>query len=237
MKLTTFEVLKLFLFLSILTATLPTEAQITVPMDASKKILFIPLSSIESQYLDNTSKLPEIEYTDSFYIDLSNKIVQNEIAGHFKSIAMIDPENLVKFTSVIIHDKKDSSTLPDSVTRIITEIADQYKADFVVIPNFCKLKYTAIHQKNWRDGKYGDSYERPVAYKAHAEYKISFYLKNGKLNWSNAGIGKAAKPMFYSMVKKKHFEKDIVKNSKKIFAPPLVKALRKAITASFKPIF
>ena len=203
----------------------------TVFLDISKKQLLVPLRNIQTEYDDNTTKLPSIEYSDSYYAEISDQIVFNELSKSFKSVELLTDTNAIKRIYSTLTIKKDSSNAQkaDSLQKIIQEIADHYKAEFVVIPAYCSLKYKTAHQRNWREAKGGSSYERPVSITASAEYLIQFYQKNGVLVRESTGKAQTGKPLMYSFFKKKKIEKNLVSNSRKKYAPPLMRALSKAI--------
>lgn len=207
-----------------------------VLFDASKKQLIVPLINISSEYLDNQSKLPEIEFSDSYYSQISDQILYNEISKSFKSVELLSDTDVINRLYSAINQDSGKSVNADSLKVIIRETIDKYKVDFLIIPISCKLKFKTVHQNNWRDGRGGSSYERPVSISAFAEYHIQFYQKDGNLNRESKGTAKTGKPLMYSLFKKKNIEKDVVKNSKKKYAPPLLKALHKAIVNAVKNI-
>jgi hypothetical protein len=207
-----------------------------VLLDPSKKQLIVPLKNISSEYLDNQSKLPEIEFSDSYYSQISDQILFNEISKSFKSVELLSDTDVINRLYSAINQDSIKSADADSLKVLIREIIDKYKVDFLVIPIFCKLKFKTVHQNNWRDGKGGSSYERPVSISAFAEYHIQFYQKDGNLSRESKGDAKTGKPLMYSFFKKKNLNKDVVNNSKKKYAPPLLRALHKAITNAVKNI-
>lgn len=205
--------------------------QVSTILDGSKKQLIVPLRNIQSDYIDNTTKLPQIEYSDSYFAEVSDKIVFQRLSKSFKSVEiLIDSNDINKIYSAIQWSKNENKLkFTDTFQSIVKEIAAKYSADFVVIPGYCFLKYKTIHQKSWRDARAGSSYERPVSITAFVEYNIQFFQKDGLLNREGNGKAKSEKPLLYSLLKKKKFENKIVENSRKVYAPPLLKALSKSI--------
>lgn len=200
-------------------------------LDGSKKQLIVPIRNIQSDYTDNTSKLPQIEYSDSYFAEVSDQIVFQGLSKSFKSVELLtDTSDINKIYSAMSWLKDEKKiTFTDTIQKIIRDVAVKYAVDFVVIPGYCTLKYKTVHPKNWRDGKGGSSYERPVSITAFAEYKIQFFQRDGVLNREGVGNAKCEKPVLYSYFKKKNFEKKIVENSRKKYAPPLLRAMSKSI--------
>jgi|GEM_PF-2407959 len=207
-------------------------------LDDSKKQLLVPLKYIETHYTDNQSSLPQIEHSDSYYSSIADQIVFKELSKTFKSIELlIDSSDITRIYSSCTFINDSSKLVPSAdFPKVLQEITDKYKADFIVIPQFCKLTYKAIQQKGWRDSRGGSSYERPVNVQASSDYAIAFYQKNGILNRSAKGSAHNGKPLFYDYAKKKNFDKNVVENSRKKYAPPLLRALSKSIEDAFKKL-
>jgi hypothetical protein len=200
-------------------------------LEGSKKQLIVPIRNIQSDYTDNTTKLPLIEYSDSYFAEVSDQIVFQRISKSFKSVELLTDTNDIStiYSEMIWLKDEGKIKLTDAFQNAVKEVAEKYSADFVVIPGYCTLKYKTVHQNGWRDGRGGSSYARPESITAFAEYKIQFFQKDGVLNRESMGNAKSGKPLFYSYFKKKNFDKKIVENSKKKYAPPLLRALSKSI--------
>ena len=200
-------------------------------LDGTKKPLIVPIRNIQSTYIDNSSKLPQIEYGDSYLAELSDQIVFQSLLKTFQSVELLtDSVDINKIYSAMTWAKDDGTIkVSDAFQTIVQEIAAKYAVDFVVIPGYCILKYRSVHQKNWREARSGSSYERPVSITAYAEYEIQFFQKDGALNRKSNGKAKSEKPIFYSYFKKKNLEKNLVQNSRKKYAPPLIRAMSKSI--------
>jgi hypothetical protein len=223
-------ILSMFLFITESGTFAQNNPRLTL-LDGSKKQLIVPIRNIQSDYTDNTSKLPLIEYSDSYFAEVSDQIVFQGLSKTFKSVELLTDTNDIKaIYSAIIWSKDEGEVdFTDVFQNVVKEIAAKYTADFVVIPGYCTLKYKTFHQKSWRNARSGSSYERPVSVTAYAEYKIHFFQKDGCLNREGRGNAKSGKPLFYEYFKKRNFDKKIVENSKKKYAPPLLRALSKSI--------
>ncbi|HEX2956625.1 MAG TPA: hypothetical protein VHO70_07330 [Chitinispirillaceae bacterium] len=188
--------------------------------------LFINLDTITSKYTDNTVLLPEIEYSDSFYCSAVNNLLLYECSKLFtvkQVLTSSETENLPLFSVF-----SDYSSKPDMQKKII-EIAKKYDVGYVVIPYSCTLQHSAIRPQGWRGGKYEGSYEQPISYSANARLDVQIWNRDGFLAFEKIGTGLTGRPFLYDAVKKKRNDNiDIVKRSKKLFSPPLLRALSEA---------
>jgi hypothetical protein len=107
-----------------------------VLLDPSKKQLIVPLKNISSEYLDNQSKLPEIEFSDSYYSQISDQILFNEISKSFKSVELLSDTDVINRLYSAINQDSIKSADADSLKVLIREIIDKYKVDFY--PIMCK---------------------------------------------------------------------------------------------------
>lgn len=207
-------------------------------LDDSKKQLIIPLKNIESVYYDNKTDLPKKEHSDTYYARVSDQIVFKELSKSFKTVELLtDSADIEKIYTFFSYDKDSGKIVQKKeFTDILKEIALKYKADFIVMTQFCQLSYKTLHQNNWRDARGGSSYERPEKVMASAEFSLVFIQKNGVINREIKGSAKSGKPLFYPYVKKGKYEKNVVENSRKKYAPPLIKVLSKSIGDAFKKL-
>lgn len=188
--------------------------------------LFINLDTITTKYTDNTVLLPEIEYSDSFYCSATNNLLLYECSKLFNVKQVLtspESDSLPKMSTF-----SENSSNPD-LQSIISAIAKKYDVGYVVIPYSCTLQHNAVRRSGWRDGKYGGSYEQPISYTATARLDLQIWNRDGVLVFEKIGVGLTGRPFLYDSVKNKRNEKDdIVKRSKKLFSPPLLRALSEA---------
>lgn len=205
--------------------------------DTSLTILYLPLKSIKSEYIDNTSLKPEVEYSDSFYIEAANALVLFELSRIFK----VTDQHPDSTGNKKVPQKEEywsnlvkSETSEDTISELIAGIAKEFNSDLVAVPYSCSIKHSAVRQKGWRGGKYEGSYVRPVTYSANAQFHVQIWSKDGKLLYEKIGLGAAGRPIFYSMFKKRTPDASSPTFARKLFAPPLAKALKEAIRKSLE---
>lgn len=166
-----------------------------------------------------------IEFSNSFYLESVNKLITFQISKRFKLIPSDSSTGSVQKWSKV---NGDTTTPVGPVSQMIRDLASSYKADLIVIPYSCEILHKSIQQNGWREGKYGGSYEKPISYSANADLHLQVWDKTGKLIYERIGKGVSGQPLFYSMFKHKSKE-NIVGYARKVFAPPLLRALNKAV--------
>ncbi len=210
----------------------------TSVLTVDKKQLVVPLKFIETSYKDNSTDLPVIEYNDQYCAQVADQIVFKELSKRFQNIELLTDTTDIRKLYETIQWNKDSTkvTITAEFTKICTELSTKYKADNIVMPQYCLMTYKQVHQNNWRNGRGGSSYERPVSVRAFSEFSIAFFQKDGALLRSSKGSASFGKPLFYKYARKKNFDTNIVENSKKKYAPPLLRALNRSIVDAFGAI-
>jgi len=210
-------------------------SQGTSVLTVDKKQLLVPLKFIETSYKDNSTALPVMEYSDQYYAQVADQIVFKELSKRFQNIELLTDTTDIRKLYETVQWNMDSARVIVSAefTKICTELSMKYKADNVVIPQYCQMYYKQIHQSNWRDGRGGSSYERPVSVRALSEFSIAFFQTNGTVIRSSKGSASFGKPLMYKYARKKNFDANIVENSKKKYAPPLLRALNRSIVDAF----
>ncbi|NLG18358.1 MAG: hypothetical protein GX556_13580 [Fibrobacter sp.] len=213
-------------------------ADSSVLNDRTQTVLCLPVRSIQSRYVDNTAIKPEIEFSDSFYIEAANSLLLFELT-HLYKVSGLDSDSAAMKPLPEIKDSWSnlvkSEGSKEEISELIRSTAEQFNADLIVIPYSCSIKHSAVRPGGWRDGKFSGSYDRPVSYTATAQFHLQIWSKDGNLLFEKIGKGSNGRPVFYPLFKNK--VKTDAKNPEfahKIFAPPLVKALNEAIRSSLK---
>jgi hypothetical protein len=207
----------------------------TSVLKVDKKQLLVPLKFIETSYKDNSTTLPVMDYSDQYYAQVADQIVFKELSKRFQNIELLTDTTDIRKLYETIQWNKDSARLivSSEFAKICLELSTKYKTDNIVMPEFCVMTYKQVHQSNWRDGRGGSSYERPVSVRAFSEFSIAFFQKDGTIIRSSKGNASFGKPLFYKYARKKNFDANIVENSKKKYAPPLLRALNRSIVDAF----
>jgi hypothetical protein len=210
-------------------------SQGTSVLTVDKKQLLVPLKFIKTSYKDNSTALPIMEYSDQYYAQVADQIVFKELSKRFQNIELLTDTSDIRKLYETVQWNKDSTSVIVSAefAKICEELSTKYKSDNIVMPQYCLMSYKQVHQNNWRDARGGSSYERPVSVKALSEYSIAFFQTNGALLRSSKGSASFGKPLFYKYARKKNFDANIVENSKKKYAPPLLRALNRSIVDAF----
>lgn len=202
--------------------------------DPSKTALFIQLDSIKTTYINNISPVSYTELSDSFFLETANELALCRTSSIFKfkknqelNSGKISNRKTLHFSIL----EKDT-ILKDSVCKEVKEIASINDVDYIIIPYSCEIKYSKLQPESWRN--YSGSYERPVTYTATASFHLQIWSKEGKLLFEKIGYGKNRRPMFYDIFKRKKPDEDIVSYAKKLYAPPMIRALNEAVKYATK---
>jgi hypothetical protein len=203
--------------------------------DSRKSVLCLSLKKIHVEYIDNTRQKPEVQYSDSFFINAANELLIFETSQNFN---VVKPEintegSIIKSElpgySLLAHDTANK----DSNAKLISKIAETKGADLIVVPYACVLKQYSAQGKGWR-GNSGPGYEKPVSYTATTLFHVQIWNKNGCLLYERISRTDKSRPVLYSLLKKEKTETDIVLFAKKMYAPPMLKSLYSAIKLSMR---
>ncbi len=203
-------------------------------------ILYVPMNRVRVAYINKTKIMPKKEFTDSFFVESANDLINYECTQYFDLCPFteglsdlkdsIAPRNRLRYSVL----KNDTGKL-DSVSTFIKTIARRFNVDLILFPYACKLNHIVFQQKGWRQTI---ATSRPIKYKAKTEVHLQIWNKNGILLFEKIGTDQTRKPYLYSFFKKRHPEKeqDIATFANRFFAPPMIKSLSTSITRalSFK---
>lgn len=116
------------------------------------------------------------------------------------------------------------------MSRLLTN----YNCEGMVIPVVCSLEEYTVKRKEWRNGKYSSSYKQPVDNIAHVMFHVTVINRAGDVVYDATGTSKKKKPILYSLFKKRRKERDTESLSKKMYGPPMLRALRDAVYNSLQ---
>jgi hypothetical protein len=199
--------------------------------------LYVPLEMVAVEYHDNTRARPEKQFDDTFFIDAANGLALYELSRIFQVLEGPDSlrdslRSLCRFRYSRIDSSRDS--LP-RVAALVRAAAKLSGADFVVLPYACSIRHSVIRQPGWRNDKYESGhYERPTEHAARARFHIQVWTNDGEILYERAVSAVTREPFLYSMFKQAQKGRDIAVYARKYFAPPMVKALSKAIRESLR---
>ena len=127
------------------------------------------------------------------------------------------------------------TAVPRVLIEQIIDISHECKAGLIVIPIGCCIQQTATQERGWRDDKYGPSYARPVKYYAEARFHVQIWDGKGILLYERIGKGSSGRPLLYRLFKRDPKKSETYTAfARRVFAPPLVKALNEAVVDALK---
>jgi hypothetical protein len=203
-----------------------------VLLNRGKVALCVPLDSVRLASVDNTTSSPDTLFSDSFLVEAANRMLAFEVSKNFKTGALkrdnSDSAAVFPHTGYSRLDR-DTADL-QRIAALVRRLAEKNGADLVVIPYSLTIRQVTIKPAGWRNDRFGPGYERPVSYTAKTSFHVQIWDRTGRLVYERTGKTDTGRPFLYSLFKReKKIDKDIVKYAKRFFAPPLVKALYKAI--------
>jgi|WetSurMetagenome_2_1015567.scaffolds.fasta_scaffold00130_13 hypothetical protein len=194
--------------------------------------LCVPLDSLHVDYVDNTTAVPDSFFSDSFLVHAADAMLAFEAAKNFRlrKTQGDAPDSAGVFRrmrySPLSHDTADFQAVSDR----IQSLAEKYNATLVVVPYSAEIKQVTIKPAGWRNDRFGPGYERPTTSTAKVNFHVQIWDRKGNLLYERIASGEVGKPFLYSAFKReKNPDKDIVKYAKRLYAPPVVKALYNAI--------
>jgi hypothetical protein len=192
--------------------------------------LCAPFKNVSVEYRDNTGLKPDSLFADSFFAEAANGLLTFEAKQRYrlcpkKTEASDSMETLERGRySPLNGDTAFGSATSERISRL----AQKYSVDLVIVPYSCVIKQRTQSGTGWRKAS-GPGYDRPVSFSATATVHIQIWNASGRLLYERIGTSQTGKPLLYSLLKKEKTGNDIVKFAKKMFAPPLVKALYMSI--------
>lgn len=205
--------------------------------DTTQKMLLLNIDSVVTEYYDDTKVDPEIEFSDTFFVEAANKLFSFELNKVFPVTQIDTLDSLYSLSKYNGYSQLNKTGDKEKVSKKIKDIAAKYDVAFVLVPIKVYMKHITTKPQGWRDSP---SYEKPVNYKAISKIVIQIWNREGELLLENKGFSDTGRPVLYKIVnrkKKKKGEesnKDIADFAKRFYSPPIVRALNKAIKKSLK---
>ena len=185
-------------------------------------------------YDDNTARNPDSVFSDSFFIETANSLIEFECKKYFSLHK--DQRMMKEYDTIISELKKNQYSrlyeTPQDFNNIslrIKEIINAFNVDYLIIPYSCEINHSSFQQKGWRNSPH---YMRPIKYSVCTKTHLQIWNHEGVLVYERISIKKTGKPFLYSFFGKINKPDNIIKYSKSIFAPPALKSLSKAISSA-----
>jgi hypothetical protein len=200
----------------------------------SKKALVVPFVGVSTEYRDNTQAYPDTQFTDSFLVLAANTFIMYEAAGYYSPIQP-DSTNAIEGTpprySVLAGDTADRG----AAAEYIRGLCSRFGTDLVIVPHRFETGYKVYQAEGWRHNE-GPGYARPVEADGFARVHIQIWDSKGKLLYERLGTARTGKPMLFGMFngkrsrarRRKTLEQDVVRAARKLYAPPIIRAIGKA---------
>lgn len=204
----------------------------------SKRVLIVPTLNIHTNYRDNTQARPEVQFTDSFLLATTNTFVRFEAARRYDPLPLsLDSTATAALprASVLTSDTAAESEL----RTLVAHLADSADADLVALAIACSTGYKVYQPDGWRNNT-GPAYARPTDATGFARVHLQVRARDGRLLYECIGKSSIGRPMLYGVFNGKRstarrelaMKTDIVKAARKLYAPPIVRAIGRAARAA-----
>ena len=189
------------------------------------KTAIMAVDTMYSEVFDNTGEDAPTEISDSFFLAASAKLIGVEVSKKFAPV--------VKKGLFLTPSAKRNGFSNLDTTQKCTTFADTVKAfalesgaALVVVPFRVSMKHITYKPEGWRDSP---SYEQPASYRAVATVHLQLWKADGTLLAEKIIVKDSGKPFLYNLMKKKQSSEDIARYASRFYAPPILKALNKAV--------
>lgn len=193
------------------------------------RIACVSQSDIEIRYSDNTRALPDSQFSDTFFIETVNALLKYELSRQFEAV-LATPTDLIDSLgpSLFGYSKISADTVDQSATAAaVAVVAESTGAELVFIPYSVHVRHSTYQPESWRAR--GPSYERPISISAESTFHGQIWTAEGTLLYERISVRDAGRPILYNLLGKEEPGEDIVHYAKRVYSPPMVKALYRAI--------
>jgi hypothetical protein len=203
-------------------------------VDAGKRVVCVPLRSVRSSYTNSAHVADGQMHTDSFMVEAFNALLPFEASKVLTTVACTSGGTQALMDSapsfsLLAADSADSV----GAASFFRALALRCDVDYVLYPYACTVDYAITTSKGWRDDKYGQSYARPIAYRAGTSVHTQFWNREGKLVMERIGSARADRSLMHSFFKRKRDKEDnMVLAASRFYATPILKSLYKSIEAA-----
>lgn len=205
-------------------------------LTGADRIAYIPRSQIDIRYRDNTRALPDSQFSETFFLETVNALIKYELSQQFATVTGAPPDLIDSLgQSPYGYSRISADTLDYSATSAaIQSVAECTGAELVFVPYSVQVRHSTHQPQSWRSR--GPSYERPVSISAASTLHGQIWGADGTLLYERISVKDAGRPILYNLLAKKEPDEDIVRYAKRVYSPPLVKAVYRAIQAVVRGI-
>jgi hypothetical protein len=192
-------------------------------------VLVVPLMTIRAQYRDNTQAAPDTQFTDSFLTAAANTFLRFEVA---RLCEVLPADTLA---AALLRESALGGDSAGSLAAHVRALAESSGVDLVVVARACTTGYRVYQPEGWRQNT-GPGYARPVESTGFARLHIQILGRDGAPLYECTGRASVGKPLLYGMFnarrrrarREEELRADVVKAARKLYAPPVVRAIGKA---------
>lgn len=195
------------------------------------RVAYVPQLNVEIRYRDNTRALPDSQFSDTFFVETLNALLKYELSQQFEAV-LAAPTDLIDSLgpNLFGYSKISADTIDHSATAAaVLVVAENTGAELVFIPYSVHVRHSTHQPKSWRTR--GPSYERPISISAASTFHGQIWAADGTLLYERISVKDAGRPILYNLLGKEEPGEDIVRYAKRVYSPPMVKALYRAIQA------
>jgi hypothetical protein len=203
-----------------------------------KKALIVPVAAVETRYRDNTRADPDTSFSDSALVAVANAFLRREGARLFTPVPAA-ADSTVSDSARFFTTLEDGSGDSTAAAAYARRLCEAYGTEVVVLPYAFTAGFRVHQAQGWRRNT-GPAYERPVEEKGFARLHAQIWSSDGALLFERIGSVGAKKPMLYGLFngprmrarRREALDDDPVKAAGRLYAPPIVRAVGKAVEAA-----
>ncbi len=197
--------------------------------------VYIPLDHVRLTDSSRPPAGPDSLGVDSFFVDAANSLLRYELSQNFRMVHVpadsIDIKGMRK--SLYSRLQPGGSKHGRAPNEVIHSLANTLETDLVILVYECAVRQRIVRPPGWRNDTYhGSYYDRPTSYLAYTSVHVQIWSSEGNILYEKIGKAKTEQPFLYSVFKQENPGDDIVRYARRIYAPPLIRALYKSIRTS-----
>lgn len=208
----------------------PTADQFLV---SAQTVVYQSFPRIHPHFIDQTQAYPDSMFSDSFYTAAATAFLVYELKKHFKTVLAVPDSLLIDSTftySLLNHDTCNFIPCSSAISSILRSLPTNAL--------YCRVievtaKDIVIRPQGFRDGKFEGSYSRPDQHRSKVTVHLQLFDKHGTLLFEKKVLATNSKPFGYTVLKTQKIKNnDIVKYANRLYAPPILKAMARAMRSA-----